>query len=369
MFCASTIAFTSTLSDDGVVYSFGKNSSGQLGLGYKNAKVSIPRTNPNLPKIKQFSCGSNFTICVDYEGFAWSFGHNHSGQLGSGSTFICKIPHKILNIPPVHSVACGHKHSVIITNDSNLWSCGNNQYGQLGLGNQNDQHYFQETSFFNILRVSLGVWHSLFQNYNGEIISCGYNNDGEVGLGQFKHPQITPTLIPNLPPNIVQFICGSYHTLFLDSEGNVFSVGYNYYGQLGLGHNIRKNTLTRICNIPPIRVISCVDSSSFLIDFDGNVWSFGENTKGILGHGDTTNRNVPTIIENLKDIQTISYGCTGQHVLIKDSQNKIYVTGSNSSGQLGKENTESILIPEEMDPKYFSIWGNHFQSKAKSARK
>ena len=54
----------------------------------------------------------------------------------------------------------------------------------------------------------------------------------------FNHPQITPSLIPDLPSNIVQFVCGAFLSLFLDSEGNVFSVGSNSDGKLGLGNVI-----------------------------------------------------------------------------------------------------------------------------------
>ena len=57
----------------------------------------------------------------------------------------------------------------------------------------------------------------------GEIFACGNNTNGELALGHFRSPQITPTKIPNLPSNIVRFICGYKHNLFLDSEGNVFS--------------------------------------------------------------------------------------------------------------------------------------------------
>ena len=59
----------------------------------------------------------------------------------------------------------------------------------------------------------------------GEIFACGYNIQGQCGLGHFDI-QITPNLIPNLPSNIVQFVCGGSQSLFL-SEGNVFSVGDN----------------------------------------------------------------------------------------------------------------------------------------------
>ena len=64
-------------------------------------------------------------------------------------------------------------------------------------------------------------------------------------MGHFDSPQITPNLIP-APLNVVEFICGSHHNLFLDSEGNVFSVGYNVDGQLGLGNNTNQNVLNKI---------------------------------------------------------------------------------------------------------------------------
>ena len=71
------------------------------------------------------SCGCSFTICVDHEGFMWSFGKNNFGQLGTGNTTNFNVPQKIEDIPPVLSVSCGFEHTLIITTDSNLWSCGN----------------------------------------------------------------------------------------------------------------------------------------------------------------------------------------------------------------------------------------------------
>ena len=50
-----------------MVNSFGKNTSGQLGLGHsKPSRVS------NLPKIKQIACGVNFTFCAGEKDY---FGH------------------------------------------------------------------------------------------------------------------------------------------------------------------------------------------------------------------------------------------------------------------------------------------------------
>ena len=312
---------TITLSNDGTVHSFGRNDHVQLGLGHIN-DVSLPTPIPNLPKINMISCGMYFTVCVDEEGFIWSFGKN---TIGTGNKTGFNVPQKILEIPPVLSVSCGLGHTLIITNDDNLYSFGANNFGQLCHNDKNSRSKPQKTSFSNISKISTGWYHSLFQNDKGEIFSCGYNQKGECGLGHFIHPQITPRLIHNVPENSIQFSCGSSHSLFLDSEGNVYSVGSNYSGQLGLGQianqNKHQNILNKIPNIPPIKIISCVYSSSYLIDFEGNLWSFGFNHQGQLGHGDRSHINTPKIVNTLKDIQQISYGyCCGRHFLAKNSQ-------------------------------------------------
>ena len=235
----------------------------------------------------------------------------------------------------------------MITNDSNLWSWGSNSDGQLCLGNNKrrlNTKKPRKTSFSNISNISTGFCYSLFQNNNGEIFACGLNQWGQCGLGHFNSPQIPPSLIPDAPSNIVQFVCGSKHSLFLDSEGNVFSVGSNSLGQLGLGHNTNQNELNKIPNIPPIKILSCVNASIYLIDYEGNLWSFGQNYYGQLGHGNNTKINVPKVIPTLKDIQQISYGGSGFHFFAKNSQNQIFATGKNNYGQLGTGNNRPVSI-------------------------
>ena len=331
---------TISLSNDGTLHSCGYNCSGQLGLGNKK-NVSLLTRITKLPKINQVSCGAYFTVCIDYEGFLWAFGDNGFGQLGTESLTNFNVPQKIQDIPRVHSVACGKSHTLIITTDSNLWGCGCNEFGQLFLENKKNQTKFRETSFSNISKISAGGNHSLFQNSQGEIYGCGQNDYGQIGLGQFSRSQIKVSPIPNVPENIIQFCCGFSQSYFLDFEGNVFSVGYNNKGNLGLGHNTNQNILNKIPDIPPMQSIASMRYSCYLLDFDGNVWSFGDNCFGELGHGDKEHRNVPKKIESLKNIQQLSYGNCAWHFLATDFQNKIFVTGANGKGQLGTGNTQS----------------------------
>ena len=353
MLCGCGEEHTVCLDDNGIAYSFGHNSYGQLG---HDEMSLIPQAILNLPKIKQISCGGYFTVLVDEEGIIWAFGSNNSGQLGIGNKTDSDIPQKMQNIPPVQSISCGFEHVLIITYEETLWSVGNNEFWQLCLDNDENQIFPQQTEFTNIIKVSSGSFHSLFQNSKGEIYGCGNNRNGQLGLGKYNNYQSPPCLIPKAPADIIEFLCGFGFSLFLDKTGRVFSVGHNGHGNLGLGHLEDKNTLTQIPNIPPIKIISCIGNSSYLIDVIGNVWSFGHNNHFQLGlDGVTQNIRVPTKINCLKDIQQISYGCCGYHFLCKDFL-KIFVVGRNDTGQLGLGNTSESFFCE-MDSTYFPIWG------------
>ena len=84
--------------------------------------------------------------------------------------------------------------------------------------NKESQINAQKTSFSNISKISTGNLHSLFQNDKGEIFSCGYNEFGQCGLGHFDSPQITPSVILNVPENIVHFVCGASQSFLIQKE-------------------------------------------------------------------------------------------------------------------------------------------------------
>ena len=376
MACCTGESHTVCLSDEGILHSFGYNNNGQLGLEGDATHVSLPSRIEiffinnqffPLPIIKQVSCGAYFTICVDYEGSIYSFGQNHKGQLGTGNTNQYHFPQKVQDIPPVASISCGVYHTLAITNDDDLWSFGHNSQGQLCLGHTDNQSKPQKTPFSNIIKISAG-YHSLFQNNKQEIFGCGSATYGQLGTDTLIS-KIEVGMIKNQPPNIIQFCSGYYHSLFLDTEGNVFSIGFNSKGNLGLGHNKDQNIFNQIPNIPPIQTISCVGHSSYLIDLDGNLWCFGLNDKKQLLFTNSRNINIPKKNE-IEGITQIASGCCGIHFLAQNFENKIYIGGNNTTGQLGNGYT-GTNIDQEMNSNYSSIWGNtqSVRNRVKSARK
>jgi hypothetical protein len=81
--------------------------------------------------------------------------------------------------------------------------------------------------------------------------ACGRNDDGQLGLGD-NTDRNTFTAVPPLPDGKIpkQVMLGTYHTMILTEDGTVFACGCNGNGQLGLGNNTDRNTLTAVPPLP-----------------------------------------------------------------------------------------------------------------------
>jgi len=63
--------------------------------------------------------------------------------------------------------------------------------------------------------------------------TCGKGLHGQLGLGALDN-QVIPEFVSKIPEPISQIACGEEHTLVLTVGGQVFAMGSNSSGQLGL---------------------------------------------------------------------------------------------------------------------------------------
>ena len=83
--------------------------------------------------------------------------------------------------------------------------------------------------------------------------------------------------------SVVGVSAGYIHSMALGSEGQVWSFGDNFWGQLGHKTIGIESSPTLIENIPPMKVIHCITFCSFTMDCDGNWWYCGRHADGELG--------------------------------------------------------------------------------------
>jgi alpha-tubulin suppressor-like RCC1 family protein len=150
----------------GKIYSFGNNKYGQLGLG-NNGDRNIPTQIPNI-RAKSVTCGTRHKMIIDLDDNIWSFGSNYYGQLGLGDDQNRNIPTQIPNLK-AKDVSCGTYHTVIIDFNDNVWSFGDNEYGQLGLGDNQDRNIPTQISNLKVKDVSCGIYHTVIIDLNNDI--------------------------------------------------------------------------------------------------------------------------------------------------------------------------------------------------------
>ena len=123
--------------------------------------------------------------------------------------------------------------------------------------------------------MAAGFSDSLILLENGDVYSFGYNGWGELGLGDYDNRN-TPTKINGLS-NVKNIGTGAVHSLILLENGDVYSFGYNGYGQLGLGDYDDRNTPTLVNLEVPLELIVKEEGfhelSAKSVDPDGNVES------------------------------------------------------------------------------------------------
>jgi alpha-tubulin suppressor-like RCC1 family protein len=259
-------------------------------------------------------------------------------------------------------VVAGALVSLLIDNQNRVYSFGRGQEGQLGHGDHKNR--LVPTLIKDIkdqvpIMIADGINQSLLLDYRGQVWVFGRlidrGNRSTLALipttinhGSFLGPsgpeEIQLCCIPLGP--ITGMATGKAHSLFLNSQGRVFSFGSNENGQLGLGDyaDAFVPSLSEVILDSSIIIVKVVagGESSLILSSKGQVFGFGDNTLGLLGL-DTEEITVPTLIEKLENIIDLSTG--GAHSLFLNSRGQVFACGYGLYGQLGLNSTEQHFTP------------------------
>ena len=256
-------------------------------------------------KIVSIACGYSHTAIVTDSGYLYTTGSNNYGQLGIGSIIDKNVFTLCENIDFIQgnitAVSCGGFHTALICN-LQIYTTGYNSSGQLGIKsniNTNiftlcyDVDYMQGT----IISISCGEYHTAFLRKTLYIYTTGANIHGQLGIGNFDDTTIfTRCLyVDNIGGHTISISCGYYHTALLTDSKLLYTTGYNEYGELGIGDNISKNAFTLCENIDNIQenitLVSCGGHHTALIS-NLQIYTTGYNNYGQLGIGSNTDKNV-----------------------------------------------------------------------------
>jgi alpha-tubulin suppressor-like RCC1 family protein len=262
--------FDLAVTNTGQVYAWGTNEYGELGQGTTtNSAVPVLVPFPSGTVVVAVAAGHDTSYALTSSGLVYAWGMNSSGELGIGNdtgpdtcnSEACSTGPVATSLPggtAITGIAAGAEHALALTSAGAILSWGDNGDDQLGNGNdlqQNSPVPVSTPAGVTFSGVAAGHFFSLALTTGGAVYAWGANYDGQIGVGNTML-QPTPALV-SMPAGVtvVALAAGSTHVLALTSTGQVYAWGGNFFGQLGLGSDTGPDACgSDACSTTPVAV-------------------------------------------------------------------------------------------------------------------
>ena len=157
----------------------------------------------NLGYLVQICAGKQHILHLTEDGHVYSYGSGIYGVCGQGGAACC-FQHQILKSlsdRKVMQIACGEYHSLALTQALNIYSWGRGFEGQLGIGAKGRAEIASRPTFipffdkFKVKCIAAGSYYSLAVSEQGELFGWGEARLGQLGCGK-QSLVFTPQRIP-----------------------------------------------------------------------------------------------------------------------------------------------------------------------------
>lgn len=176
------------LTESQILYVWGNNSLGQLGIGGITTKYSPYNTGRYAQEI---AAGEHISMYIDFSGALYGAGGNQFQVLGFASVYPFRVTPfiRIANNGEIwNKVSLGYTHCIALTLDDHLWGWGTNYHGQLAPYPLTGSVAYvspMQLSTKNWSKISAGYEHSAMIDTDGYLYTCGRGDiiGGQLGLG------------------------------------------------------------------------------------------------------------------------------------------------------------------------------------------
>ncbi|MDR1452070.1 MAG: hypothetical protein LBI57_07070 [Helicobacteraceae bacterium] len=329
--------------NDVVVLERDANRDDGASITESNASANPPETTikATIGVIKRFAIGSKRIVALDRNGRLWTAGDNGKERLGGEKSPSSFARADGLDGATIADAFVGYDSTFAIDSEGGVWASGNNAYGQLGLGDSNDKTTFfkvESLSGVRVTAIASGRQHTIALDSEGDVWVVGGNSLGQLGLGDLDARSLFVKV--KAPRKIKAIAAGCYHSIALDSEGDVWVSGANAYGQLGVNYGgegaiADQFTQTKIGD-GKIIAVAAGANHSIALDSEGDVWVSGRNRSGQLGLGDSADRYV--FEKYPASVKFAAIAASEDYSLALDRVGAVWASGDNGNDRLGFSN-------------------------------
>ena len=207
------------LKDDSL-YAWGYNSDGQLGVGDEVDKDIPTKVTAINGKVMELIISNYFSVYAILEdGSLYSWGENNSGELGVGDKIDKNTP-TIVNLPgKIKKLITSSSASHAILEDGSLYAWGKNYYGELGVGSNEDKNTPTKVTAINGKIMDLiinsdrnySTYKSIFAIIkDGSLYAWGNNKGGQLGIGSWEDNINSPTKVTDINGKVTKIMTFIY---------------------------------------------------------------------------------------------------------------------------------------------------------------
>jgi alpha-tubulin suppressor-like RCC1 family protein len=245
----------------------------------------------------------------------------------------------------------GDEHSLVTSGKEGvIWSFGHGGLGQLGHGGTGNEAVPRLIAALNhvaVKQVAAGAFHSVVLTSDGDVFTWGSGYLGQLGHGNTDR-QLVPKRVEGLT-NVTDIAAGNSHSLAMVEAGSLHSWGNNYRGQLGLGdHGLgsHRNVPTEVPGVNGVVAVAAGSRHSLALSRDGTVMACGNNNAGQLGLGDTDERDMFTVVAGLRGVVDIDAGRF--HTIAVTAEGGLYTWGTGRAIGHGGDYSTQRLVPTKV---------------------
>jgi len=302
-YCWGDDAHTIALTTDNRVFTWGLNNFGQLGDNTTTQRTTPIEITSRIPgKVVFVAAGAWSTAAVTEDGSLFTWGRNEQGQLGDGTTTRRLVPTRV-TFPAgvrIKSVNMADQFTVALTEDGFLFAWGRNADGQLGDGTTTrrttpNRVFVGGAADFKIKDFSAkSMHHVLAVTESGDLYAWGSGANGRIGNNSTANVRTPLHIMPGLKFEMVA--TGYRHSMALTTDGRIYAWGQNDRGHVGVGNTAEQRVPRLVAPNLVFKTIAAGEEVSMGITLDGQLYLWGANQFGQFGNGTTTRSLVPLLV-------------------------------------------------------------------------